>query len=86
MARRDIVDEDTAGQPTEIGNEGGPDLVALPAGAELPGQPLRYVGAGEYIYGVPARDLSADEAALFAAQIAAVAAATGRVLYAPSQE
>ena len=53
-------------------------LVVLP-----PAQPLRYVGAGEYIYGVPARDLNADEAAQYAAQIVATATATGRVLYAP---
>ena len=61
----------------------GDELVSLPPGAVLPTQPLRYVGAGEYIYGVPARDLTAAETSLHAAQIAATAAATGRVLYAP---
>lgn len=49
-------------------------------------EPLRYVGDGEYIYGVPARDLSAEEAASFAATITATAAATGRVLYAPMEQ
>lgn len=41
----------------------------------------RYVGEGEYIVGVPARDLSAAEAEKFAPAIAEVEAATGRVLY-----
>lgn len=47
--------------------------------------PLRYVGDGEYIMGVPARDLSATEAAMYGATITATAAATGRVLYAPME-
>lgn len=47
--------------------------------------PLRYVGDGEYIYGVPARNLSAAEAAMYGATITATAAATGRVLYAPME-
>lgn len=47
--------------------------------------PLRYVGDGEYIMGVPARDLSATEAAMYGATIMATAAATGRVLYAPME-
>lgn len=47
--------------------------------------PLRYVGDGEYVYGVPARNLSADEAATYGATITATAAATGRVLYAPME-
>ncbi len=45
--------------------------------------PLRYVGDGEYIHGVPARNLSAEEAAMYGATITATAEATGRVLYAP---
>lgn len=51
--------------------------------ATLPGsaQGLRYVGDGEYIFNVPARDLSAEEAATYAPMIAATAAATGRILY-----
>lgn len=44
-------------------------------------QGLRYVGGGEYIFNVPARDLSAEEAATYAPMIAATAAATGRILY-----
>jgi hypothetical protein len=47
--------------------------------------PLRYVGDGEYIYGVPARNLSAAEAAMYGTTITATAAATGRVLYAPME-
>lgn len=47
--------------------------------------PLRYVGDGEYIYGVPARNLSAAEAAMHGATITETAAATGRVLYAPME-
>lgn len=42
---------------------------------------LRYVGDGEYIHGVPARDLSAEEAERYADAIAAAQLATGRVLY-----
>lgn len=41
---------------------------------------LRYVGQ-EFIVGVPARDLTAEEAALYAAQINENEAATGRALY-----
>lgn len=58
------------------------ELVSLPPGA-VPPTPLRYVGDGEYIVGVPARALTSAEAATYAAQIAATAMATGRVLYAP---
>ena len=43
--------------------------------------PLRYVGNGEYIMGVPARNLTVEEAALHADAIAANEAATGRKLY-----
>lgn len=43
--------------------------------------PLRYVGDGEYIPGVPARDLTAEEAERFSRAIMATAAATGRALY-----
>jgi len=43
---------------------------------------LRYVGAGAYIVGVPARDLSPEEAALHADAIRRVADA-GQILYAP---
>lgn len=49
------------------------------------GTPLRYVGDGEYIVGVPARNLTAQEGREHAAAIAEVQAATGRVLYAPAQ-
>lgn len=45
------------------------------------GAPLRYVGDGEYIPGVPARDLTVEEAALYATRIGASEAATGRILY-----
>jgi len=48
--------------------------------------PLRYVGNGEYIMGVPARDLTATEAALHETAIAAAATATGRILYAPIEQ
>ena len=41
---------------------------------------LRYVGR-EFIVGVPARDLTAEEAALYAAQINENETATGRALY-----
>lgn len=41
---------------------------------------LHYVG-NEFIVGVPARDLTADEAAVYAAQINENEAATGRALY-----
>lgn len=41
---------------------------------------LRYVGQ-EFVVGVPARDLTAEEAALYAAQINENEAATGRALY-----
>ena len=50
-------------------------------GGKSAGQARRYVGEGEYIVGVPARDLSAAEAERFAPAIAEVEAATGRVLY-----
>lgn len=42
---------------------------------------LRYIGDGEYIPGVPARDLNVEEVAVYAAQIEATQAATGRILY-----
>lgn len=48
------------------------------------GAALHYVGDGSYIYGVPARDLSADEAAQYADKINANAKVTGQPLYAPS--
>lgn len=41
---------------------------------------LRYIGEGAWIPGVPARDLTEEEAALYADLIAATAAA-GHVLY-----
>jgi hypothetical protein len=41
---------------------------------------LRYVG-NEFLVGVPARDLTAEEAAEYAAQINENEAATGRALY-----
>ncbi len=47
------------------------------------GVSLRYVGDGQYLPGVPARDLSADEAAQHMDAINAHARATGRTLYAP---
>lgn len=43
---------------------------------------LHYVGQ-EFIVGVPARNLTAEEAALYAAQINENEIATGRALYAP---
>lgn len=49
-------------------------------------QGLRYVGGGEYIFNVPARDLSAEEAATYAPMIAATVAATGRILYQAIEE
>ena len=55
--------------------------IAEETGEVTPGAGLRYVGDGEYIFGVPARDLSAEEAATYATQIAATHAATGRILY-----
>lgn len=47
---------------------------------------LRYVGDGEYIYGVPARNLSEEEADRYAEQIAANESATGRQLYVKVKE
>ncbi len=44
---------------------------------------LRYLGRGEFIPGVPARDLTAEEAARHAAVLAEHARNTGRVLYGP---
>lgn len=52
--------------------------VSVPTGVSL-----RYVGDGHYLPGVPARDLSADEAAQHLEAINAHARATGRTLYAP---
>ena len=43
---------------------------------------MRYLGSGEFISGVPARDLSAEEAGRYAAVIEANRVATGRALYA----
>lgn len=54
-------------------------VATLPGTEAAPG--LRYVGDGEYIFGVPARDLNAEEAEVYATQIAATHAATGRILY-----
>lgn len=45
-----------------------------------PGTGLQYVGA-EFIVGVPARDLTPEEASLYAAPIAENEQATGRPLY-----
>lgn len=44
---------------------------------------LRYVGDGTYIYGVPARDLTEEEAAKFEAVIREQEALIGSVLYEP---
>ena len=62
-----------------IAEETGFGVATLPGTKTASG--LRYVGDGEYIFGVPARDLSAEEAATYAPMIAATAAATGRILY-----
>lgn len=43
---------------------------------------LRYTGVG-FILGVPSRDLSADEVALYQAQIEAQQALTGMKMYVP---
>lgn len=43
---------------------------------------MQYLGSGEFISGVPARDLSAEEAGRYAAVIEAHRVATGRALYA----
>lgn len=51
-----------------------------------PAMGLRYIGDGWYIPGVPARDLTPDEAAIHAEAIAKSVAATGRVLYAPIEQ
>jgi hypothetical protein len=48
----------------------------------MPG--LRYLGRGEFIPGVPARDLTADEAAQFRAVVDEHRRNTGRELYRPS--
>lgn len=44
---------------------------------------LRYLGRGEFIPGVPARDLTAEEAAQFRAVIREHRENTGRELYGP---
>lgn len=44
---------------------------------------LIYVGAGSFIHGVPARDLTAEEALKFGATITAQQQATGLTLYVP---
>ena len=75
-----------AKQQTVTVTDDGPKLVALPPDAQMLATALHYVGDGEYIYGVPARDLVPAEAAAYAKQIQAAQAATGRTLYAPSAE
>lgn len=65
-----------------IAEETGFGVATMPDSA----QGLRYVGDGEYIFNVPARDLSAEEAATYAPMIAATAAATGRILYQAIEE
>ncbi len=45
------------------------------------GKGLTYVGGGDYIVGVPARDLSVEEAALYAPMIDASTKSMGRPLY-----
>lgn len=47
---------------------------------------LRYVGGGEFIWGVPARDLSREEAERFGSVIEAHERTTGRRLYEPAGE
>ena len=44
---------------------------------------LKYIGNGDYIHGVPARDLNAAEAKQHADAIAAAEGATGKRLYEP---
>ena len=44
---------------------------------------LKYVGQGTYIHGVPARDLTDEEAAQFEAAIREQEALTGTVMYEP---
>jgi len=65
-----------------IAEETGFGVATMPDKA----QGRRYVGGGEYIPGVPARDLSAEEAATYAPMIAATEAATGRILYQAIEE
>ncbi len=55
------------------------------ANRDLAPEGLVYVGDGEWLPGVPARDLSPDEAREFGAVIGANAALTGRPLYRPAQ-
>lgn len=62
-----------------IAEETGFGVATWPGAVAASG--LRYVGDGEYIFGVPARDLTAEEAETYAAQIAATHAVTGRILY-----
>lgn len=59
--------------------------MAKARGVATPG-PLRYIGAGRFLMGVPARDLTADEAALHHDLIAACLAETGVQLYEPMTE
>lgn len=47
---------------------------------------LKYVGQGTYIHGVPARDLTDEEAARFEAVIREQEALTGTVLYEPAAQ
>jgi len=45
---------------------------------------LKYVGQGAYIYGIPARDLTDEEAAQYEAAIREQEALTGTVMYEPA--
>lgn len=47
---------------------------------------LRYLGHGEWIPGIPARDLTAEEAARFAEVLRTHTRNTGRVLYGPAPD
>ncbi len=77
------MDEDMAKQQASA--VAGSEVVALTSGEQLAGYPLRYVGDGEYVMGVPARDLTTAEAAQYADRITQTAQATGRALYVPSE-
>lgn len=68
--------DDAAAAQDDAGKGVGTDAVAL---AEA--RPLRYVNANYVITGVPARDLSADEARVYGATVAAVQAASGVIIY-----
>lgn len=45
---------------------------------------LKYIGDGTYIHGVPARDLTQDEAARYGAVIQEQEALTGTAMYEPA--